>query len=301
MLLALSMAAITMMGSGAAGGRTVSDTFTSDAGSRRYDVYLPDAYDGTAALPVIVMLHGCTQDAADIARGTRLNTAADDRRVLIVYPEQPATAHPRTCWTWYDEAHQSRDRGEPSLIAGITRAVMSKYRVDSSRVYIAGISAGGAMAAIVAAEYPELYAAIGVHSGVPVGAARSVTEALGVMQRGPADADALPAMSVKATAFIAHGADDAIVSPRNGELLARQWAAALGATVESKGQGPDGVEVHRFSRDGTVAVEWWSIGGVGHAWSGGSADGTFTAPAGPSVTNALVTFLLGHSLRAAPP
>jgi poly(hydroxyalkanoate) depolymerase family esterase len=300
MLLALSLLAVTMIGVHSSGGRTVTDTFTNEAGSRRYDVYLPDGYDGAKPVPVIVMLHGCTQTAADIARGTRLNAAADARQVVIVYPEQPASAHPRTCWTWYDTVHQSRDRGEPSLIAGITRAVMSRYAVDSTRVYVAGVSAGGAMAAIVAAAYPELYAAIGVHSGVPVGAASSVVQALGVMREGPADLAALPEITVRAPAFIAHGADDAIVHPRNGELLARQWAAALSATHESAGTNSDGVVVRRFSRDGGVVVESWSIAGVGHAWSGGSADGTFTAPDGPDSTAALVSFLLSHSRRPMP-
>jgi poly(hydroxyalkanoate) depolymerase family esterase len=298
MLQALTLLAAAMIASGDDSGRTVSDTFSNEFGARRYDVYVPIAYEDGRAMPMIVMLHGCTQDAADIARGTRLNAVADSLGLLVVYPEQPASAHPRTCWTWYDAAHQARGRGEPSLIAGITRAVMTRYRVDSTRVYIAGISAGGAMAASVAAAYPELYAAIGVHSGVPVGAATTVAQALDVMRTGPADAAMLPSVTSNAPAFIAHGGADAIVSPRNGELLARQWATALGADDESSGSGPAGVALRRFGRHGRVLVEFWTLEGVGHAWSGGSSAGTFTAPDGPDVTAAMVRFFLVQSRRA---
>ncbi len=298
MFLSLTLLTAAMIAGGGATGRTVTDTFSNEFGARRYDVYVPDTYDEKKSHPLIIMLHGCTQDAADIARGTRLNETADREGLLIVYAEQPASAHPRTCWTWYDPAHQSRDRGEPSLIAGITRAVMDRYQVDSGKVYIAGISAGGAMAAIVAAEYPELFAALGVHSGVPVGAATSVVQALDIMRMGPGELNELPQIGARAPAFIAHGEGDSILIHRNGELLARQWAAALSATGEAEKSGAVGATVRAFTRDGHVMVEWWSLEGVGHAWSGGSAEGTFTDPSGPDVTAAMVRFFLERTRQA---
>ena len=145
---------------GRSSGRAEMRRHEGAAGARAYRLYVPSRYDATQeAAPLVVMLHGCTQDAADVARGTRLDAHAERAGALVVYPEQPATANPKKCWNWYDAAHQARDAGEPAIVAAIVRDVMASHRVDRSRVYVAGLSAGGAMAAIVAAAYPETFAA----------------------------------------------------------------------------------------------------------------------------------------------
>ena len=175
----------------AGAGRWEEGTFANAAGSRRYKLYVPASYDpsrGTPGHMLVVLLHGCTQDPDDLARGTRVAEHAEREGFLALLPEQPASANPKKCWNWYDPAHQRRDAGEPASIVAVVRDVMATQKVDPARVYVAGISAGGAMAAIVGAAYPELFAAVGVHSGIAVGAATSVVEALSVMAKGPAAA-----------------------------------------------------------------------------------------------------------------
>jgi len=283
-LMALSTVASTPL-TGQSAGRFLRAAYAGDAGSREYSLYVPGGYDGSRAVPLVVMLHGCTQDAADFARGTRMNALAEAETALVAYPEQPAAANPKKCWNWYDAAHQARDRGEPSLVAGITRRVMAEYRVDEARVYIAGVSAGGAMASIVALGYPELYAALGVHSGLAFGAASNVMEALGVMQRGAAAgagerlaARAREAMGAHARplpAIVFHGGRDAVVVPANGRQLADQLASLA-------------------PRPADAQVEYRLVDELGHAWSGGSPEGTFTQAGGPDASREMMRFFREH-------
>ena len=279
-------------------------TYAGPAGTRRYRLFVPGGYDAARPAPLVVMLHGCTQDPDDFARGTRFNRLADSARVLVAYPEQTAALHPQKCWTWYDPAHQRRDAGEPAIIAGITREVMARYAVDPARVYVAGVSAGGAMAVNTAAAYPELYAAAGVHSGIPYGAAGEVAGALALMREGPADPQALaePAREVLRGAgrdwlplIVFHGGADAVVSPENGRQLMAQWASAGGAkdsVRETVSHGGLTATREVFGPAG----ELWIVEGLGHAWSGGSPEGTYTDPRGPDASREMLRFFLSHPL-----
>ncbi len=298
----------------AAQGRVLAGTFRNGAGERRYLLYVPRSPRREERVPLVVVLHGCTQDANDIMRGTRFNAAAERRRLFVLYPEQPVSAHPNKCWNWYDSTHHSRDAGEPSLIAELTRSIVSEYALDSTRVYLAGISAGAAMASLVAAAYPDIYAALALHSGVAYAAATTAAMALHVMQRGVADAlvsahaarDAMGARARAVPALVIHGAADAVVTPLNGEQAAEQWAEtnriALGAAgrrveqdeMPEKGRQRPYRRVRHVTEDGRELVSAVFVHGLGHAWSGGSSAGTYTDARGPRATDQIVEFLLAQ-------
>lgn len=297
-------------------GRWVSGTFTGPAGTRQYKLYLPGSYDAKRPHMLVVLLHGCTQDAADIARGTRIAEYADREGFVVVLPEQPATANAKKCWNWYDPAHQARGAGEPSLIEGITDLVIQQYAIDSTRVHVAGISAGGAMASIMAVAYPERYASLAVHSGLAWGAARDVMAALGAMATGVSDADALgaaahTAMGARARAIpvlVIHGGSDAVLVPANGRQAVRQWevtdALALGVDSLRKGAEESNVwndyhwtRTSYVDRSGRVMIEEMTVKELGHAWSGGSKTGTFTDERGPDVTADVVRFFKSHPME----
>ena len=280
-------------------------TYAGEAGARRYRLFVPAGLDAMRRVPLVVMLHGCTQDPDDFARGTRFNELAAQAGVLVAWPEQKAEHQVQKCWSWYDPAHQAAARGEPAVIAGITREVMAAHPVDARRVYIAGVSAGAAMAVNVAAAYPEMFAAVGSHSGIPYRAASDVPHALGVMRGGSTDPAILAyalqdAAGARTMPLIAiHGAADAVVSPLNSRQLAAQWAGVLGVSSsppEHATEGGLGVERTRWSRaDGKPAIELVIVDGLGHAWSGGSPEGTFTDARGPDASRLILDFLLAHS------
>lgn len=279
-------------------------TWTGDAGSRRYKLFVPAGYDRARPAPLVVMLHGCTQDPDDFARGTRFNHLAGDAGVLVAWPEQPADQQVQKCWSWYDPAHQAASRGEPAVIAGITREVMAAHAVDPKRVYVAGVSAGAAMAVNVAASYPELFAAVASHSGIPYRAASDVPHALAVMRGGSTDPAILAyalqdALAGRAMPLIAiHGGADAVVSPMNSRQLAAQWAGVLGVSSSSPERsviGGRNVERTRWvDAQGKTAIELLIVDGLGHAWSGGSPEGTFTDAQGPDASSLILEFLLAH-------
>jgi len=292
-------------------GQFIMREISTEHGTRRYKLFIPGSYDGSKAVPLIVMLHGCTQDPDDIARGTRFNQAAEEKGILVAYPEQPESANPRKCWNWYDPAHQKRDEGEPALIASITRRVMQDYRVDPQRVYVAGISAGAAMAVTVALTYSDLYAAVGSHSGLPYGAAATVMEALSAMQGKNSGADALAtkakdAMGARARpmpAIVFQGGSDHVVNPTNAVQLVAQLSSIQGAPSPDKVMGAMGEKVesangYQYTRglhgNGANAIELWVVEELGHAWSGGSAAGTFSDVKGPSATTEMLRFFLAH-------
>ena len=258
-------------------GRFLKRTYANSAGARSYKIYLPARYRGQT-LPLVVMLHGCKQTPEDFAAGTRMNEAADEFGFIVVYPSQPRLANLSRCWNWFSPANQPRDRGEPSLIAGITRQVMERYRVDAKHVYVAGLSAGGAMAAVMGATYPDLYAAVGMHSGLPYASARDAGSALAAMQghrRGDPLAPAVPTI-------VFHGDEDTTVHPRNG--------AFAGTEMKIHSGNAGGRSYTRAIFGGKPRLEYWLVHGAGHAWSGGSTQGSYADPSGPDATREMLRF-----------
>jgi poly(hydroxyalkanoate) depolymerase family esterase len=303
----------------AAGQRRI---YTGSPGSRPYRVYTPPDRDGP--LPLVIMLHGCTQDAETIAAGTRMSALADTEGFVVAYPEQTAAANRNGCWNWFLPEHQRRDAGEPAILAGIAREVLAGSAgtaIDAQQVYVAGMSAGAGMAAVMAATYPDLFAGAGLHSGLVFSAATSVSSAFNVMRRGVADPissgrDAYSSMAEFAGVMptvIVHGSADRTVSPINGEQVARQWLE----TNRLAGRGSFRPDPNQPSRqrsdrvadgypytvrgwdDGTrPVVEYWQVDGLGHAWSGGSLAGSFTDPKGPDAAAAMWQFFRTQPRRS---
>lgn len=272
-------------------------THSGAAGSRDYRLYVPGGWRGQQKLPLVVMLHGCTQSPEDFAVGTGMNGLAEELGFLVAYPAQSQGANAQKCWNWFRPEDQRHGQGEPALVAGITREVMARHAVDPRKVYVAGLSAGGAFAAVMGASYPELYAAVGVHSGLACGSARDVPSAFAAMRSG--DAGTRGGRTVPTIVF--HGAQDSTVSPRNGEHVVAQSGgdAKLRLKVEH-GHSAGGMAYSRAQHldgEGRTVVEHWVVEGAGHAWSGGSAQGSYTEPRGPKASREMVRFFLGHRVQ----
>ena len=284
----------------------------SKHGARAYRLYVParlnaapqpapqPALQPAALAPLVVMLHGCTQTPEAFAVGTRMNALADELGFLVAYPEQPASANPNRCWNWFSRADQARGAGEPALIAGIARAVLRARATDPARVYVAGLSAGGAAAMLAAAAYPDVFAAVGVHSGLPVGAAYSPAQAMLAMRRGSIGAEHGVAMPT----IVFHGDADRVVHPRNGRVVAMRSAAATPGLAASqiKGRSASGRAFTRTlysAADGRPVCEHWSVEGAGHAWAGGDAAAGYADPAGPDASREMLRFFLDHRISRA--
>lgn len=293
-------------------GRFDAHEFSNEAGTRAYKLYVP-ASKPQAPCAMVVMLHGCTQSADDFAAGTRMNRLADEHGFLVLYPEQAAHANTSKCWNWFKPQDQSRGAGEPSLIAGIVLEVARRQGADPRRIFVAGLSAGAAMAVVLGETYPELFAGVGVHSGLPYGSAHDVPSALAAMKGGRSG---MPGLKTAAAAagprrkamravpvIVFHGDRDHTVQQTNAEQIVQQ---ALQAHGDEAGDAALRASTHsgvasggrRFTRavhadaDGQVRIESWTVHGAGHAWSGGHASGSYTDSTGPDASAEMLRFFM---------
>ena len=273
------------------GAQFISGSYANHAGSRNYKLYVPSTYTGQA-MPLLVMLHGCTQNPDDFAAGTQMNQVAEEMGCFVAYPEQTAGANHSKCWNWFNAIDQQHGQGEPSIIAGIAQQIIDEYPVNERQVYVAGLSAGGAMAVIVGTLYPELFAAVGVHSGLPFASAQDLPSALSAMKRGASSSRKAGNGSQPIIVF--HGDSDTTVNPRNGEQVIEQSLHShKGSPSIQSGSVPNG---HRYTQtthtkaDGTPLGEHWVVHGAGHAWSGGSSHGTYTDAKGPDASREMLRF-----------
>jgi poly(hydroxyalkanoate) depolymerase family esterase len=286
--------------------------FSNESGTRAYKVYVP-ATNPDAPRAMVVMLHGCTQSAVDFAAGTQMNRLADEHGFLVVYPEQSAQANASKCWNWFRPQDQLRDSGEPSLIAGIVRRVVQQHDADPRRIFVAGLSAGAAMAVVLGETYPELFAGVGAHSGLPYGSAHDIPSAMAAMKGGrsgipglksaPGGAGGGRRKAVQAVPVIVfHGDRDHTVQQTNGESIVRQaleaHASEAGGGMHVTTQAGVASGGRRFSREvhadaeGQARIESWTLHGGGHAWSGGHASGSYTDVAGPNASAEMVRFFM---------
>ena len=297
-------------------GRWELFTYGGPSGSRRYFVYTPAGYTIEQRVPMVVMLHGCTQTPADSAAGTAWNPLADEHAFVVVYPEQRGGDNPLSCWNWFLPVHQVRGSGEAGVLAGISQQVLTsetRWNIDPGRVYVAGLSAGGAMATILGATYPDLYAAIGVHAGLEYQAATDPSAALQAMgsggpdpaQQGRAAFNAMNGRSRVMPTIVFHGTADSVVHPVNGDQVVQQWMEtnrlasndAYRPDFQEPTKVDDGIlnflpyTVSRWNDGrGRLVQEYWRVTGLEHAWSGGSAAGSYSDPRGPDATEAMWAF-----------
>lgn len=273
-----------------------AETYSGPTGSRAYRHYVPASASG-GVNGIVLMLHGCTQTPEDFAIGTKMNALAEAHRLVVIYPEQARGANAQTCWNWFSKGDQRRDRGEPAILAGITRTAMAEHGVAPDRVFVAGLSAGAAMAVILGETYPDIFAAIGAHSGLPFGAASDVPSAFAAMA-GDRQGAAEPPLTTGALRAIAfHGAADRTVHPSNGLEIARRagnsrGAQAIQTTEMGKQDGRSFRRILTSDASGTVLSEHWEIDGLGHAWSGGNGAGSYADPAGPDASAEMIRFFL---------
>jgi poly(hydroxyalkanoate) depolymerase family esterase len=297
-------------------------TYTGPTGERAYFVYVPQNYQMNKAMPLVVMLHGCTQKASAFATGTRMNELAERDNFIVVYPQQSRSAHSYGCWNWFQPLNQERNSGEAALLAGIVQEVAqqtAQWTIDKQRIYVAGISAGGAMAGILGATYPDVFAAIGIHSGIAYKAAQNVHMGVRVMRRGGPDTILQEALIQTAMgehacvvpSIVFHGTNDFTVAPVNGDQVVQQWMKSNmlvsrgtysadfrqpDSIVTGKVQGGRAYEILRWNaKSGHVVQEYWKINGMGHAWSGGK-NGSYMDATGPDASEAMYRFFMQHSL-----
>jgi poly(hydroxyalkanoate) depolymerase family esterase len=283
------------------GAQFLTRSFTCAAGTRGYKLYVPaPATDRPRGL--IVMLHGCKQDPDDFATGTNMNAVAEAHGLMVAYPCQSSSANASSCWNWFNPADQMRDAGEPAIIAGITRAIISEFDLDRRHVFVAGLSAGGAMAAVMGATYPDLYTAVGIHSGLAFKSANDVMSAFAAMRgevgsASPTNSHSAAAPGPHVRTIVFQGSADQIVHPSNARNIVdaatrrhttsladceqRSWVGGRSYT-RSVAAGPDG----------TPSVEFWLIDGAGHAWSGGRPEGSYTDLRGPDASAEMMRFFL---------
>lgn len=277
------------------GARFDTDRFACAHGARSYRTYVPStAVDGING--IVLMLHGCTQTPEDFAIGTGMNALAELHRLVIVYPLQSRGENAQSCWNWFRRGDQMRDRGEPAILAGLVQQKMQEFDIPANHSYVAGLSAGAAMAVILGATYPDVFAAVGAHSGLPFGAATDVPSAFAAMA-GQGAEPASPKTAQTVPTIVFHGAADATVHPSNGRRIMDQVSAAGSIqTTETMDVGTlSGRRVAKTTRTtnlGAPMSEHWQIDGLGHAWSGGQKGGSYTDPTGPDASAEMIRFFL---------
>jgi poly(hydroxyalkanoate) depolymerase family esterase len=266
------------------GAQFLTRSFSCMAGARSYKLYIPK-HKPDMQRPLLIMLHGCKQNPSDFAVGTRMNTLAESRGALIAYPAQSQAANPSACWNWFDPGHQQSGLGEPAIIAGITEEIMKLYDIDKNKVFVAGLSAGGAMSVVMGETYPQLFSAVGVHSGLPYGSANDVMSAFAAMRGDAPNIIAIP----KLRTIVFHGDADTTVAPSNGASIVSGAAFATAETTRVKGQ-----YTRHVARDlrGLPLFEHWILHGAGHAWSGGNSAGSYTETRGPNASAEMLRFFL---------
>ena len=274
----------------------LDDQFSCAAGRRRYLTYLPKSAPHSPR-GMIVMLHGCTQTPRDFAAGTRMNELAEQHGFIVVYPHQSRGENAQSCWNWFRRGDQRRDMGEPAILAGLAQSVAAKHGVPEGKIFVAGLSAGAAMAVILGETYPDVFAAIGAHSGLPAGAAKDVPSAFAAMAGNGPRPPARPG-AVGVRSIVLHGTADATVHPGNGQQIVRHLldqGPRQTLQTEERGQAGGRGYCRTVTTDGAgvVLVEQWEIEGLGHAWSGGSASGSYTDAQGPDASAEMVRFFLG--------
>lgn len=291
-------------------------TFLHQGTRHQYRLYVPPGAADGVAMPLVLMLHGCTQNADDFALGTGMNQAAAPANAMVLYPAQARSANPNGCWNWFEPGHQHRGQGEPELLVAMVRDVMARHPVDAQRVYAAGLSAGGAMAAVLGREYPDVFAAVGVHSGLQAGAANNMMAALSAMNNGAklgnkSRPTAHPSGALHPALIVFHGDADSTVHAKNGEqLVDAALEAALGgkSAVQHealRGQSEGGQRFTRTvyraagAKGADVLAEHWVLHSAGHAWSGGNAQGSYTDARGVSATQEMLRFFLEHPRTSA--
>ena len=296
----------------AAEGTWISGAHLGPSGGRSYDVYVPAGLRPRTAAPLVLLLHGCGQTPAEFAAATRFTATADRNGVLLVLPHQQSRHHPQRCWRWYEPAHQRRDAGEPGILAAVVAQVtaeQARWRVDPRRVYVAGLSAGGAMALTLAAGYPDVFAAAGVHSAPAHRSASGAGQALAAMAGRTTVPPPEPGAPAIAPTIVVQGAADSVVRAVNGDRVADQWLAyraaatgvdAVGRSRADSGRTTDGrsYDVLRwYTVRGRKVLEYWTVQGLGHAWSGGLKNGSFSDPDGPRSTTLMWAFFRVHALE----
>lgn len=296
--------------------------YSDDAGDHPYFVFIPENYSPATPVPLFVMLHGCTQTALDFATGTSMNLLAEQQGFIVVYPQQTINYNLNLCWNWFLPSNQQRGGGEPASIIGIIQSMQkntANWTIDANRIYVAGISAGAAMAVILGATYPDVFAAIGVHSGLEYQAATNVAQAVKVMrrggpeplQKGNAAYAAMNGQSRVVPTIVFHGSADSVIAPANGDQVIQQWmrtdylASGMTYVVDfqkpssmATGQVPGGysyVTAVWNAPSGEAIQSYWKIDGMGHAWSGGNPAGTYTDARGPDATEAMYRFFMDHT------
>ncbi|WCR10316.1 PHB depolymerase family esterase [Paracoccus stylophorae] len=277
------------------------DSFTCEAGTRSFRTYVP-ASAASGVTGVVVMLHGCTQTPEDFAAGTGMNALAERHGFVVVYPAQSRGDNAQSCWNWFSRGDQRRGQGEPAILAGLTARVCAEFGVGRQNTFVAGLSAGAAMAVILGETYDDVFAAVGAHSGLPRGAAKDVPSAFAAMAGNALDAHDLPAKAGSVRSIVFHGSADSTVHPSNGAAIARRALAGTAESVQTTAKGETGGR--RFTRvvssdaDGAARVEHWVIEGQGHAWSGGQAAGSYTDPAGPDASAEMIRFFFDNTDKA---